>query len=112
MITETNPFIYSHPVGPDDIIDRDDETQNLVKNAVGGHFVRLYAPRKYGKTILIQRAMREGETLEGLIPIAVGLYLIVLLADVAVRFERAYSRALKGAIRTQVADCLQRTGLE
>lgn len=111
MITDTNPFIYSHPLDPDDIIDRDSETQELLKHAVGGHFVRLYAPRKFGKTSLIQRAMREGEQHEGLIPVVVDLYRIVSWADVAVRFERAYSRALKGALRTKVEEFLQRTGL-
>ena len=52
MITDVNPFIYSHPLAPDDIIDRDDETRELLTAAVGGHYVRLYAPRKYGKTSL------------------------------------------------------------
>ena len=32
------------PVGPEDIIDRDGETHELLRNAVGGHYVRLYEP--------------------------------------------------------------------
>ena len=60
MITDTNPFVYSHPVAPDDLIDRDDETRRLLIAAVGGHFVRLYAPRKYGKTSLLRRVLRGG----------------------------------------------------
>ena len=108
---DVNPFIYSHPLAPEDIINRDEETETLLKNVVGGHYVRLFAPRKYGKTSLLQRALREGEQREGLIPILVDLYRISSVADVAIRFERAYSRQLKGALRSKVEDFLQRTGI-
>jgi len=111
MITDVNPFIYSHPLDPEDIIDRDDETRKLLANVVGGHFVRLFAPRKYGKTSLLQRALRDGEREEGLIPVIVDLYRVVSIADVAIRFERAYSHALKGTLRGKIEEFLQRTGL-
>jgi uncharacterized protein len=111
MITDVNPFVYSRPISPDEIIDRDEETEALLRNAVGGHFVRLYAPRKYGKTSLLKRALVDGQRQEGLVPVLVDLYGVVSMADVAVRFERAYSRQLKGAIRGRIEDFLQRTGL-
>jgi uncharacterized protein len=106
-----NPFIYSHPLSPEEIINRDGETDALLQNAVGGHFVRLFAPRKYGKTSLLRRALREGEHREALIPILVDLYRISSVADAAIRFERAYSRQLKGALRSKVEDFLQKTGI-
>lgn len=111
MIVEVNPFIYSHPLSPEDVIDRDRETQELLAHVVGGHFVRLYAPRKYGKTSLLNRALRDGETQEGLIPVLVDLYRVSSVADVTVRFERAYSRHLKGALRSRIEEFLQRTGI-
>ena len=111
MLTDINPFVYSHPLAPEDIIDRDDETRALLPNAVGGHFVRLYAPRKYGKTSLLQRVLRDGEREEGLIPVLVDLYRVVSVADVTVRLERAYARHLKGAVRARVDQFLQRTGI-
>jgi uncharacterized protein len=111
MIEDVNPFVYSHPVAPDDVVDRDDETATLLKNAVGGHYVRLYAPRKYGKTSLLKRALRDGERQEGLIPVLVDLYRVGSIADVTVRFERAYSKHLKGALRSKVEEFLQRTGI-
>jgi uncharacterized protein len=111
MITDVNPFIYSRPIAPDEIVDRDEETQLLLKNAVGGHYVRLYAPRKYGKTSLLRRALVDGEKQEGLVPVLVDLYGVVSLADVAVRFERAYAKELRGAIRGRVEEFLQKTGL-
>jgi hypothetical protein len=111
MIVDVNPFVYSHPLSPEDVIDRDAETHELLRHVVGGHFVRLYAPRKYGKTSLLKRALRDGETQQGLIPILVDLYRVSSIADVTVRFERAYSRHLKGALRARIEEFLQRTGI-
>src|SRR5215217_3998064 len=111
MITDVNPFVYSHPVAAEDVIDRDAETQALLKDVVGGHFVRLFAPRKYGKTSLLKRALRDGEAHEGLIPVLVDLYRVSSIADVTVRFERAYSKHLKGALRSKVEEFLQKTGI-
>jgi len=111
VITDVNPFIYSHPIAPDDIIDRDEETKRLLTAAVGGHYVRLYAPRKYGKTSLLRRVLRDAERQEGMIPILVDLYGVLSIADVTIRFERAYARQLKGKIRARVEEFLQSTGL-
>jgi hypothetical protein len=111
VITDLNPFVYSHPLSPEDVIDRDEETALLLRNVVGGHYVRLYAPRKYGKTSLLKRALRDGETQEGLIPILVDLYRVSSIADVTIRLERAYSKQLKGALRAKVEEFLQKTGI-
>lgn len=110
-ITDLNPFVYSHPLTPEDVIDRDQETGKLLKNAVGGHYVRLYAPRKYGKTSLLKRALEDGDKQEGMIPVHVDLYRVTSMADVTIRFERAYSRSLKGAMRKRVESFLQKTGI-
>jgi hypothetical protein len=111
MITDVNPFIYSHPLAPEDVIDRESEIHELLTNVVGGHFVRLFAPRKFGKTSLLRRALRDGEAQEGLIPILVDLYRVSSIADVTVRFERAYAKHLTGALRAKVESFLQKTGL-
>src|SRR5438105_10379261 len=111
MITDVNPFVYSRPVPPEDVLDRDAEVAELLGKAVGGHYVRLYAPRKYGKTSLLNRVLRDAERDEGLIPVLVDLYRVLSIADVTIRFERAYARHLKGAVRARVEEFLQRTGL-
>jgi uncharacterized protein len=111
VIVDVNPFIYSHPLSPEDVINREGETRELLTHLVGGHFVRLYAPRKYGKTSLLKLALRDGEAQEGLIPILVDLYRVSSIADVTVRFERAYSRHLKGPLRAKIEEFLQRTGI-
>jgi hypothetical protein len=111
VITDTNPFVYSRPIAPDEVIDRDGETAQLLRWAVGGHFVRLYAPRKYGKTSLLGRVLRDGEREEGLVPVLVDLYGVLSLADVTVRIERAYARQIKGKLRARLEEVLQSTGL-
>ena len=111
MITDVNPFVYSHPLEPEDVIDRDEETKQLLAHAVGGHFVRLFAPRKYGKTSLLRRVLRDAEREEGMIPILVDLYGVLSVADVTVRLERAYARQLKGKLRARIEEFLQSTGL-
>ena len=89
MIEDINPFVYSHPVSPEDVVDREEEVRTLLRNVVGGHYVRLYAPRKYGKTSLLKLALHDGERNEGLIPVLVDLYRVSSIADVTVRLERA-----------------------
>ena len=111
MITDINPFVYSRPLAAEDIIDREAEIHELLRNVVGGHYVRLFAPRKYGKTSLLKRALRDGERQEGLVPILVDLYRVSSIADVTVRFERAYAKQLKGALRAKVEGFLQKTGI-
>jgi hypothetical protein len=111
MIQDVNPFVTSRPVPPEDVIDRDEEVQRLLASAVGGHYVRLYAPRRYGKTSLLKRALRDGERDEGLIPVLVDLYRVSSVADVTVRLERAYARHLRGDLRRRMEAFLQRTGV-
>ena len=111
MIVDVNPFVYSRPVPPEDIVDREDEVRQLLRNVVGGHYVRLYAPRKFGKTSLLRRALHDGEREEGLVPVLVDLYRVSSIADVTVRLERAYAKQLKGELRRRVEAFLQRTGV-
>jgi hypothetical protein len=111
LIVDVNPFVYSRPVAPEDVVDREDEVRRLLRDAVGGHYVRLYAPRKYGKTSLLKKALHDGERDEGLIPILVELYRVSSIADVTVRLERAYAKQLKGELRSRIEGFLQRTGV-
>jgi len=111
VITDANPFVYSRPIAPEDLIDRDNEASELLRAAVGGHYVRLYAPRKYGKTSLLRRVLQEAGRTEGMVAILVDLFGVLSLADIAVRLERAYAAQLRGGIRARIEEFLQRTGL-
>jgi len=102
---DVNPFIFSRPLDPDELIDRDDETEELVALAEGGHATRLSAPRRYGKTSLLRRVGREAER-AGFNYVEIDFYGLLSLADVAVRLEKGYRSLRTRAGR--VADAAMR----
>lgn len=96
-MNEINPFVFSRPLDPEHLIDRDREAEKLLTLAEGGHATRLSAPRRYGKTSLLRRLGREAE-LAGFNYVEVDFYGVLSQVDVAARLERAY-RALKSPSR-------------
>ena len=58
-MADVNPFVYSRPVAPEDVLDREPEIRQLLSLAGGGHYVRLYAPRRFGKTSLLRKEGRD-----------------------------------------------------
>ena len=94
-----NPFRYSEPVPPDELIDRDGEARELVDKAFSGTNTRLIAPRRYGKTSLLRRAMRDARN-DGWAAVYVDFFGVLTLADVAARIELAYAEALEGRLRS------------
>jgi hypothetical protein len=102
-----NPFRMAGELLPGEMIDRDKEAARLLSLASGGHSSRLVAPRRYGKTSLLRRVLGDA-TEEGWATALVDLEGVLSLSSVVVRIERAYDRALKGAVRRTV-DALFRT---
>lgn len=92
---EINPFVFSHPVDPEDLIDREGEAGKLLSLAEGGHATRLSAPRRYGKTSLLRRVGRDAEK-AGFNYVEVDFYGVLSHGDVAVRLEKGY-RAIRSA---------------
>jgi uncharacterized protein len=92
---EINPFVFSHPVDPKDLIDREGEAEKLLSLAEGGHATRLSAPRRYGKTSLLRRVGRDAEK-AGFNYVEVDFYGVLSHGDVAVRLEKGY-RAIRSA---------------
>jgi uncharacterized protein len=88
-----NPFLYSEPVSPEDLLDRDHEAALLVERAVSGHNSRLVAPRRYGKTSLLRRALADVER-QGLVGVYVNFFGVLTEADIAARIETAYAEQL------------------
>ena len=56
-----NPFNYISIAQGDNFYDRKEETQRIVKTLSGGNNIVLLAPRRYGKTSLVYKAMEELE---------------------------------------------------
>jgi hypothetical protein len=92
-----NPFRYTEPVPPAELIDRDAETKQLLDRAVSGNNSRLIAPRRYGKTSLLGRVIEEARG-EGWAAVYVDFFGVLTLADVASRIETAYASQLEGRL--------------
>lgn len=97
---DLNPFRFSGPLPPEEMIDRDPEADDLLALAGGGHSFRLVGPRRYGKTTLLRRVL-ETAGREGMATVLVDLQDVLSIAEIVVRIERAYDR-LKGPIRRHV----------
>ena len=91
-----NPFVYSKPVPPDELIDRQRELDELLSLLRGGHNCRLSAPRRYGKTSLVHRIRAEAE-FGGSATVYVNFYGILSVEEAAARLERGY-RELRGPL--------------
>ncbi len=102
---DINPFRFSGPLPPEQMIDRDRETDDLLTLAEGGHSFRLVGPRRYGKTTLLRRVL-DAAGREGVATVLVDLQDVLSIAEIVVRIERAYDR-LKGPIRRQVENLLR-----
>lgn len=91
-----NPFVYSKPVPPEELIDREEEVETLLSLLRGGHNCRLSAPRRYGKTSLVQKVRAEAE-LGGSPTVYVNFYGILSIEEAVARLERGY-RELRGPL--------------
>jgi hypothetical protein len=93
-----SPFRYEEPLAPDELIDREPELATLLARAAAGRNSRLSGPRRFGKTTLLRRALRDADR-QGLVPVYIDLYGVLTIADVSARIELAYERQLDGALR-------------
>ena len=93
-----NPFRYTEPVPPAELIDRDTEAALLVSTALEGNNSRLVAPRRYGKTSLLRRAAQDLP--KGWVSVYVDFFGVLTVDDVAERIERAYATQLSGRLAT------------
>jgi hypothetical protein len=104
-VLDLNPFRFSGPLAPDDMIDRNPEAEDLLALAEGGHSFRLVGPRRYGKTTLLRRVLEAADR-EGMATVLVDLQDVLSIAEIVVRIERGYDR-LKGPVRRHVDNLLR-----
>ena len=77
------------------------EMDRLVERAAGGHNLVLYAPRRFGKTTLLNQVLERA--IEHDMPgVRIDLTDVLSAADVAARLEQAY-RALPGGVRRLIS---------
>jgi hypothetical protein len=97
-----NPFRYSEPVPPEELLDRDEEARALLETAVSGNNSRLVAPRRYGKTSLLARIAADARS-QGWAAVYVDFFGVLTLDDIAQRIERAYVAELQGRLASWFA---------
>jgi hypothetical protein len=102
---DLNPFHFSGPLPPEEMIDRDSEAEDLLALAEGGHSFRLVGPRRYGKTTLLRRVLEAADR-QGMATVLVDLQDVLSISEIVVRIERGYER-LKGPVRRSVETLLR-----
>lgn len=97
-LAQLNPFVFNRPVAATDLIDRDEESEQLLRLAEGGHAVRISAPRRYGKTSLLRRLGVEADK-AGMNYVEIDFYGVLSRQDVAGRLEDGYAKLQPGPQR-------------
>jgi hypothetical protein len=105
-----NPFAYQGPVLPDRLIDRRAELEVLQRAAANRIAIRLVAPRRYGKTSLLDAHVAAMRAV-GHRALRVDLSRVGTVADVAARVAVAYG-ALPGDPGRTVRRWASRLGVE
>lgn len=105
----SNPFVYSRPLTPAEAAPRTRDADHLVALAEGGHNATLVAPRRMGKTSLLNQVQREAEN-AGMHSVLVDLSDVLSIEDVAARLDLAF-RKMRGPLGKLVSDHLGSIGL-
>jgi hypothetical protein len=104
-----NPFDYQSPVGPGRLIDRRNELDELQAAAADRTAIRLAAPRRYGKTTLLDAHVAV-MTEVGHRAVRVDFSKVSTVADAAARVAEAYS-ALPPDPRRSISRWAARLGI-
>lgn len=88
---ERSPFPHSGPLEADEVTGRDSEVDELVRLLGGRVPVAVVAPRRYGKTSLLRRAVWLLDQVEPTTTVWLDLYGLSSISDFAVRLDRALS---------------------
>lgn len=102
-----SPFTYQRPVEPDELVDRVEELDDMLALVQAGHYVRLAAPRRYGKTTLLKKLAVDAADKLDMTSIAVDFSRVMSISDAAIRIEAAYRRAVDGPVRRAVRDLMR-----
>ena len=111
LLPSASPFRHEAPLASKDLCDRDDELASLVDLAQAGRFVRLLAPRRFGKTSLLRAAFERLERDHKAVCVLCDLDGIVSRADLASRIHAAYAEQLEGNALRAVSDYLAAAGI-
>ncbi len=105
-----NPFTFDRPLPADQLVDRVAELDQLLTMAAAGQSVRLAAPRRYGKTTLLNALADAAWQAHEMVPTVVDLSGVTTLDDVVLRITRAYERGLDRGRTRSVWRSIRRRG--
>lgn len=88
------------------MVGRDQEVATLRDRAAHGRFVLLHAPRRYGKTSLVNRLADDASKDRDLAVVTVDLEGVLTIDDIVRRFQHAYRRLPRTAFGKTVATAL------
>ncbi len=95
---DVSPFPYQGPLEPGELKGRDDLVADLVERVSEHRVTALLGPRRYGKTSVLRRVGADVAAV-GVSIIAVDLYEVSSMADLAVRLDSALAAAGAGSDR-------------
>ena len=90
-MNKTNPFKFGNIVSGDFFYNRENELLRIKQTLVGGNSITLYAPRRFGKSSLVNKALKELEE-EGFTTV----YLDIMSIYSRDTFIKNYTRAIAG----------------
>ena len=83
---DLSPFPYQGPLPPERVAGREDMVADLVQRLAGRRVTALLGPRRYGKTSLLRRVLRDLEEV-GQAGVWIDLYALTSMADLAARLD-------------------------
>lgn len=108
---EPSPFIFDAPVAPGMLVGRDEEAAALRSWGRAGRSVVLVAPRRFGKTSLLNWVRADAERIDRMPVILVDLYELASMSDLVIRLERAWAQHVPDRLRSRLAKALAGTEL-
>ncbi len=88
-----NPFRFSAPIQPSELVGRAEELDRLLHLASSGTYTLLDAPRRFGKTSLLNALIEQWARRKRSLAVRVDFSEVLTVEDVAARIERAYAAA-------------------
>jgi len=92
-VASENPFRFSAPIQPSELVGRDEELDRLLHLASSGTYALLDAPRRFGKTSLLNALIEQWARRKSSLALRVDCSEVLTIEDVAARIERAYAAA-------------------
>ncbi|HUN78602.1 MAG TPA: hypothetical protein VMU32_06775 [Solirubrobacteraceae bacterium] len=106
-----SPFRHEAPLRAEDLCDRADELAALNELCLGGRFVKLLAPRRFGKTSLLHAAFERLRRDHDATCVLCDLDGVVSRADLALRLQVSYAEQLRGRALRTARDHLAAAGI-